>query len=85
MPTNKHKRKATSHAKPKIKKTTGLISLHPKGSFLVGLLILALSVYLLIFKSQDNAMFGLAMISLISGAYLAIFAQMALTKNNKHQ
>ena len=80
MPTNKHKRKASAHTKPKAAKPPGLITSHPKAFFLVGLLFVALSFYLLAFKSQDNAMFGLAMLSLITGVGLAISAKVAVTK-----
>ena len=81
MPKNKHKRKALAHSKPKTAPPPGLITSHPKFFVLVGLFFVALSVYLLTFKSQDNAMFGLAMLSLISGLFLAISAKIAV--NNK--
>lgn len=84
MPTNKHKRKASAHAKPKTAKSPGLITSHPKISTFVGLFLVALSMYLLIFESQDNAMFGLAMLSLIAGMILAISVQITATKKNKN-
>ncbi|MBL4822405.1 MAG: hypothetical protein JKX90_02630 [Colwellia sp.] len=82
MPTNKHKRKASAHAKPKKAKSPGLITLHPKAFILVGLLFVVISLYLLTFQAQDNAMFGLAMLSLIAGVVLVIYAKIAVTKKN---
>jgi hypothetical protein len=84
MPTNKHKRKASAHAKAKIVKPPGLITSHPKVFVSVGLFLVALSLYLLAFKSQDNAMFGLAMLSLITGVALALAAKVAVTKKKIH-
>jgi uncharacterized membrane protein len=83
MPKNKHKRKASAHATHKTKKTPGLITSHPKRATLVGLFLVMVSVYLLIFESQDNAMFGLAMISLIIGMILGISVKMTATKKDK--
>ncbi|MDX2367846.1 MAG: hypothetical protein QNK36_05505 [Colwellia sp.] len=85
MPTNKHKRKASAHAKLKTAKPPGLITLHPKAFFLVGLFFVALSLYLLTFESQDNAMFGLAMFSLITGVVLSISAKIAAVKKNTNK
>jgi len=88
MPTNKHKhkhkRKASAHSKPKTEKPPGLITSHPKAFVLVGLFFVALSMYLLAFESQDNAMFGLAMLSLITGVVLAITAKIAVTKEHRN-
>lgn len=83
MPTNKHKRKASAHSKVKAAKPPGLIASHPKAFGLIGLFLVAVSIYLLVFESQDNAMFGLAMLSLVTGVVLAIFAKMTVT--NKSQ
>lgn len=83
MPTNKHKRKASAHSKPKIAKSPGLITSHPKAFGLIGLSLIMVSVYLLFFKSQYDAMFGLAMLSLITGVALTIFAKMRVTENNQ--
>jgi hypothetical protein len=85
MPKNKHKRKASAHSKPKATKAPGLITRHPQVFLLIGGLLFALSIYLLTFKSQDNAMFGLAMLSLISGVILTISAKMSVTKENTNQ
>ncbi|NQY88049.1 MAG: hypothetical protein HRT51_09940 [Colwellia sp.] len=85
MPTNKHKRKASAHAKPKTVKAPGLITSHPKAFILVGLLFVAISMYLLTFQAQDNAMFGLAMLSLIAGVVLVIYAKIAVTKKNHNK
>ena len=84
MPTNKHKRKASAHTKAKLTKPPGLITLHPKPSALVGILLIVISMYLLAFKATDNAMFGLAMLSLIAGVGLTIAAKMAITKKSKN-
>jgi len=83
MPTNKHKRKASPHAKTKSGKgshTSGLITSHRKLFIYIGLFFVALGVYLLTFESQDNAMFGLAMISLIAGIITAFYANFTVTK-----
>jgi len=84
MPTNKHKRKASAHTKAKLTKPPGLITLHPKPTILFGILLIVISMYLLAFKATDNAMFGLAMLSLITGVGLAIAAKMAITKKDKN-
>jgi len=87
MPTNKHKRKASAHSKPKTVKSaqpSGLITSHPKIFALVGLFFIALGMYLLTFESQDNAMFGLAMLSLISGVVTTIYTNIAVPKKNKN-
>lgn len=82
MPTNKHKRKASAHSKPKIAKSAqpGLVTSHPKVFVLIGLFFVAVGMYLLTFESQDDAMFGLAMLSLIAGVVTAIYAKIAITK-----
>jgi hypothetical protein len=84
MPTNKHKRKATAHAKPKLAKSiqsSGLITSHPKAFALGGLSFVALGIYLLAFESQNNAMFGVAMLSIIAGVVTTIYANFAVPKN----
>ncbi len=82
MPTNKHKRKASAHSKAKIAKSAqpGLVTSHPKVFVLIGLFFVAVGMYLLTFESQDDAMFGLAMLSLITGVVTAIYAKIAITK-----
>lgn len=83
MPTNKHKRKASAHSTPTIGKNaqpTGLIISHPRVFVSVGLFLIALGIYLLAFKSQDNAMFGFAMLSLIVGGVTTIYAKFAVPK-----
>ncbi len=83
MPRNKHKRKAVSHAKPKSLKrlkSKGVMASHPKVFVLLGLLFVALGVSLLVFKSQYNAMFGFAMLSIIVGSVTAIFASFSVPK-----
>ena len=85
MPTNKHKRKASAHAKPKTAKPPGLLTSHPTAFLLLGSLFVALSIYLLTFEYQDNAMFGLAMLSLITGVVLVISAKLVRTKHNKNK
>lgn len=84
MPTKKHKRKASAHAKSnKLNrvKSTGLMASHPKIFFLVGLFLVTLGLYLLTFKSHDNAMFGLAMISLLTGIVTTFYAKFTLAKD----
>ncbi|MFT5296059.1 MAG: putative membrane protein YiaA [Colwellia sp.] len=84
MPANKQKRKASAHTKSNKAKrvqSTGLMATHPKMFFLMGLFLVSLGVYLLTFKSQDNAMFGLAMISLLTGVVTAFYAKFTLAKN----
>ena len=83
MPTNKHKRKASAHSKTNISQNaqpTGFIISHPKIFVLVGLFFVALGIYLLAFESQYNAMFGLAMLSLVVGVVTTIYAKLAVPK-----
>lgn len=83
MPTNKHKRKMSPHTKTKVVKNTlssGLMTSHPKRFVVIGMLLVMLGVYLLAFKSQSDAMFGLAMLSLVSGAVTTIYANLAHAK-----
>lgn len=85
MPSNKHKRKAAAHSKVKLVKTPGLITTHPRTISLIGLILVAISMYLFVFESQDDAMFGLGMLSLVTGMVLVIFAKMTGTnKNQEH-
>ena len=84
MPTNKHKRKASAHAKSNKAnrfQSSGLMASHPKIFFLVGLFLVILGLYLLAFKSRDNAMFGLAMISLLTGIVATFYAKITLAKS----
>jgi len=77
MPTKKHKRKASAHFKPNAAtnaQQSGLVTSHPKAFFWGGMFFIAFGLYLLTFESQDNAMFGLAMIALIIGVVTAIYA-----------
>jgi dolichol kinase len=83
MPVNKHKRKASAHPKPAIEKhaqPTGLIISHPRTSISVGLFFITLGIYLLAFESQDNAMFGFAMLSFIVGVATTIYAKFTVPK-----
>ncbi|MBA6265308.1 MAG: hypothetical protein V7780_06445 [Colwellia sp.] len=83
MPTNKHKRKASAHSKSHTGKNIhpkGLVISHPKIFIFVGLLLVTLSLYLLAFESQDNALFGLAMLSLIVGVVTTFYANFTLSK-----
>jgi len=85
MPTNKHKRKASAQPKSKAAKrvqSSGLITSHPKVFALVGWFCVALGIYLLAFESQTNAMFGLAMLSLVVGVVTTIYANFAVPKKN---
>lgn len=84
MPTNKHKRKATAHAKTKTTQSVGLIASHAKMFTYIGLFLMAISIYLFAFESQRNAMFGLAMLSLISGVALTFFAKISATTKSKN-
>jgi inner membrane protein involved in colicin E2 resistance len=84
MPSNKHKRKASAHSKPKAVKrvrSSGLITSHPKVFALVGICLVVFGIYLLAFESQNNAMFGFAMLSLIAGVATTIYANFAVPKN----
>tara|TARA_B110000238_G_C15887063_1_gene336050 strand:+ start:363 stop:626 length:264 start_codon:yes stop_codon:yes gene_type:complete len=86
MPTNKNKRKAHTHSKPNVVQNTqrpGLITSYPKVFVSVGLFFVALGFYLLTFESQNNAMFGLAMIALIAGVVTTLYAKIAIPKKNK--
>jgi hypothetical protein len=86
MPTNKHKRKASAHNKSKKLKnaqTPGLITSHPKIFIYVGLFFIALGAYFMAFEAQSNAMFGLAMLLLVSGAATSIYANFSVPKLRK--
>jgi len=88
MPTNKHKhkRKAVAHAKPKAAKyalSSRLITLHPKAFISVGLFFVALGLYLFAFEAKNNAMFGVAMLSLITGTATTIYANLAMPKKKQ--
>ena len=86
MPTNKHKRKASAHNKSKTLKnaqTPGLISTHPKVFIYLGLLFVALGIYFMAFEAQSEAMFGIAMLLLVSGAATTIYANFAVPKSSK--
>jgi hypothetical protein len=86
MPTSKHKRKASARTKSKAvisTQSSGLITSHPKFFLLFGLFLITLSLYLLTFESQNNAMFGFAMLSLITGVVLAILAKITVTKKEQ--
>ncbi len=83
MPANKHKRKATSHVKTtslKSIQSSGLISSHPKAFVMGGLFFVVLGLYLLAFESQNNAMFGVAMLSLIAGGATTIYANFTVSR-----
>ncbi|MFT5636176.1 MAG: putative membrane protein [Cognaticolwellia sp.] len=84
MPTNKHKRKASAHATPrtvKNAKSSGLIWLHPKIFIFIGLFFVALGIYLMAFEAQSNAMFGVAMLLLVTGTATTIYANFAVPKS----
>jgi len=85
MPTTKHKRKSTAHSHNNTKsfKAPGLIASYPKRFILLGSLFIALAIYLLAFESQNNSMFGLAMISLITGVVTIISANFAVSKKKR--
>lgn len=85
MPTTKHKRKTTPHSKSKTVKRTqsaGVITSNPKVFITLGLLFVVLGVYLLAFESHDNAMFGVAMLSLIAGIVTVVYAKLTAPKKN---
>jgi len=87
MPTNKHKRKASAHPKSNKGKNGqlfGVIDSHPKLFVFIGLFFVALAIYLLTFESQNNAMFGIAMLSLLIGIVTTFFANVALPKKKAH-
>lgn len=84
MPNNKHKRKAAVHNKSKKLKHTqkaGLISSHPKIFTYGGLFFIALGVYFMAFEGQSNAMFGIAMLLLVTGTATAIYANFTISKS----
>tara|TARA_R110000737_G_scaffold213922_1_gene230919 strand:+ start:105 stop:368 length:264 start_codon:yes stop_codon:yes gene_type:complete len=83
MPANKHKRKASAHTQANTAKRTqssGLVAAHPKIFVILGVVFIILGLLLMTFKSQDNAMFGLAMLALISGVVTTIYANFAVPK-----
>lgn len=85
MPTRKHKRKAVKHSKKMMTsknsaKYSGLISQHPRVFLFLGISFILSGIYLLITGMQNNAKFGLAMLSIFAGIATAIFANSALPK-----
>jgi len=83
MPITKHKRKATAHSKAnkaKSGQSSGQISSHPKTFVFIGWLLVTLGIYLLAFESQNNAMFGVSMLSLVVGLATTIYANFAIKK-----
>ncbi|WP_440875695.1 hypothetical protein [Thalassotalea sp. PLHSN55] len=84
MPTTKHKRKATAHHHVKVEKQPGMISSHPQAFIGIGVFCILLSIALLAFQGHDNAMFGIAMLSLVAGVVLTFTAKIALRKKNSH-
>jgi hypothetical protein len=85
MPASKHKRKASTRSKSKAVINTqpsGLITSHPRFFLLFGMCLVTLSLYLLTFESHHNAMFGFAMLSLITGVVLAILAKITASKKD---
>ena len=88
MPTNKNKRKMATKTKPKIAKyalSSRLITLHPKIFISLGLFFVALGLYLLAFEAKNDAMFGVAMLSLIAGTATTIYANFAIPKKKPTQ
>jgi uncharacterized membrane protein len=83
MPKNKNKRKASTHTKSKkiihTQSSHGILQ-HPKLSVSLAIFFIGLAVYLLAFESQDDAMFGFAMLSLIVGIATAIYTNLAVAK-----
>lgn len=83
MPRNKHKRKASAHSKSKSVKgprQSWIRALNPKIFVLLGVFLVALGAYLLIFKSHSGAMPGFAMLSIIAGVVIGVFAGFSLPK-----
>jgi dolichol kinase len=86
MPTNKHKRKTAAHTKPKAAKyalSSRLLTLHPKAFISLGLFFVTLGLHLLAFEAKNNAMFGVAMLSLIAGTATTIYAKFAMPKKKQ--
>jgi len=88
MPAKKHKRKASDHTRSKRSslkqiKPAGLIASNPRLFICIGISLIALGMYLLAFESQYDAMFGLAMLTLVSGGAIAIYSNFALPKKER--
>ena len=49
----------------------------------IGLFFVAVGIYFMAFESQSNAMFGLAMLLLVSGTAIAIYANFTVSKLRK--
>ena len=85
MPANKQKRKSSSASKSiKRKASTGLITSYPKQSIIAGIVLVIAGLYLLIFESHNNAMFGLAILLLFSGGVTAFVARIAAPRKRSH-
>jgi len=84
MTRNKRKRKRSKSSNPnQVNKTPspGLMALYPKVFFLLGLFLIVLAVLLLAFYSQDNALFGLAMLTFVTGVAISFYAKFPIGKN----
>ena len=85
MPTGKQKSRAVKNPKKnKISKGStkkiGLVSKYPRAFIYIGALFIVTGIYLLITGIQNNAKFGLAMISLFVGGMTVILANFSLPK-----
>ncbi|SEQ07913.1 hypothetical protein SAMN03080615_00319 [Amphritea atlantica] len=77
MPKNTHKRKVSAHSKSKTVKKNKVSAGRapsPKIFIGVGVILVALGLYLLLFKAHGNAMTGFAMLAIIIGVVAAIIA-----------
>lgn len=83
MPKNTHKRKVSAHSKSKTlkngKSSAGRTS-NPKIYVGVGFFLVALGLYMLLFKAHGNAMTGFAMLAIIIGVVTAIIASFSAPK-----
>lgn len=84
MTVRKQKRKIIHKSKNKSLKRSvnhsSLVSKHPRTYFYLGILLLAIGVYLLIIGAHNNAKIGLSMLAIFIGGAAVILANAALPK-----
>ncbi len=90
MPTKKHKRKQGNPAKKNHKvegkhKSLGLIGSHPSAFKILGTALIVLGLFFLLVGMQSDAQFGLAMLALISGTAIVIFANLSVPDKKVEQ
>ncbi|MEW6982808.1 hypothetical protein AAD001_09180 [Colwelliaceae bacterium 6471] len=84
MSTKKHKpkKKYKNQSIKRSSKRINLISQYPRTFLIIGIVFIVIAGFLLVTGMQNNAKFGLALLSLIVGAITVIMANFSLAKKN---